>query len=103
LICDVQVVALAVLTASICPRAQLIAEATTQLAFTTAWYNFFCLLLDYSGGKSALLSYHQSGHSQVGVLTPRVPPLCCFWCCMPPKLSINKYKYFKTSDGKYIH
>ncbi|XP_059476311.1 organic solute transporter alpha-like protein [Neocloeon triangulifer] len=79
-------VAVAVMIASICPRAQLVAEATTQLAFTTSWYNFFCLLLDYSGGKTAILS---SQKPQSLTLTPRVPPLCCFWCCMPQKVTIN--------------
>ncbi|XP_065340967.1 uncharacterized protein LOC135940126 [Cloeon dipterum] len=82
------IVAVAIMIASICPRAQLISEATTQLAFTTAWYNFFCLLLDYSGGKSAILnSSHNSSQNQI--LTPRVPPLCCFWCCMPRQIDVK--------------
>ncbi|KAF4522598.1 hypothetical protein B566_EDAN003578 [Ephemera danica] len=78
------IVALATLCAAIVPRAQLLVEALTQAAFTAAWYQFFCLLLAYCGGESALLA------AKPEELTPRVPPLCCFWVCMPRQIEITK-------------
>ncbi|GLH09905.1 organic solute transporter alpha-like protein, partial [Gryllus bimaculatus] len=71
-----QVVAMASYCAVIVPRAQLLAEAVTQGAFTAAVYQLFCLLLAYAGGTG-----EATRAAKRGALDTRVGPCCCWPCC----------------------
>ncbi|GLH09904.1 organic solute transporter alpha-like protein, partial [Gryllus bimaculatus] len=74
--CAFCVVAMASYCAVIVPRAQLLAEAVTQGAFTAAVYQLFCLLLAYAGGTG-----EATRAAKRGALDTRVGPCCCWPCC----------------------
>ncbi|XP_069669499.1 organic solute transporter alpha-like protein [Periplaneta americana] len=79
------VVALASYCAVVVPRAQLLAEAVTQGAFTAALYQLFCLLVAYCGGEAELIR-----RAKPGTLSAQVAPCCCYPCCRLPPLTLNK-------------
>lgn len=81
-----QVVSLVTLCAVVVPRAQLIAEAATQMVFMAAVYQLWSLLVAYCGGEARLIL-----RVSPSTLDMRVGPCCCWPCCRLPRLPVDKY------------